>query len=129
MELIYKDLSYQIVGALFDVHNEIGGGHKEKIYQRAVASSLARRGIPFEEQVRAELKVFEDPVGYYFLDFLIDNKIILELKAKSFYRMADFRQATKYLQALDLKLAILATFTTTSVRTRRVINFPDSELS
>ena len=104
MTLIHKELSYEILGALFDVFNEIGYGHKEQVYQRAVSKVLSQKNIPFKEQVKGDLKMGEEKVGVYFFDFLIDEKVILELKSRSNFRSADFRQAISYLKSSGLKL-------------------------
>jgi GxxExxY protein len=70
-DLILPELSYQIVGSLFDVSNELGAGHLERVYQRATARALQERGIAFREQVRIPLQFSNAPVGWYQLDFLI----------------------------------------------------------
>lgn len=79
-DLIYPDLSYQIVGILFDVWNELGPGHHENYYQKAVSIGFKNCGLDFREQVYTPLVFKEEKVGSYYLDFLIEDKIVLEIK-------------------------------------------------
>lgn len=120
-ELIHGELSYKIVGVLFRVYNELGGGHLEKYYQKAISIALKEHNIPFQEQVPAPLAFASQKIGRYFLDFVIDNKIVLEIKAHHGFFPRDFRQVTAYLQATDLHLAILAAFTRSGVIFQRVL--------
>ena len=83
-ELLYPDLSYQINGALFEVFRQIGGGHDEKYYQKAVAIALKKAGLKFHEQAHVPLLFDGQHVGKYYLDFLVEEKIILELKKSNF---------------------------------------------
>lgn len=122
MELVHKEISHVILGSCFEVYNEIGGGHKEKIYQKALSICFGKRSILFKQQVCVDLKVHDQIVGRYFVDFLVSDKVLVEIKSSRFFRMADFRQVTGYLQALNLKLALLIAFTPTGVRYRRVVN-------
>ena len=122
MNLVEKELSYTVVGALFAVFNEIGYGHKETVYQRALAAALREKKLKFREQVHTELIAFGEVVGKYYLDFLVEEKIIVEIKALANFRAMDYRQAKSYLQATKLPPAILASFTPDGVRYRRVLN-------
>jgi len=115
-------LSYRIVGILFEVWNEIGYSHKEKYIEKAIAKSLIDNKIPFEEQLKVDLTFNGDKIGAYFLDFLIDNKIILELKKKDFFSKNDINQVYTYLKSTGLKLGIIAHFTSKGVRFRRILN-------
>ena len=79
-DLIYPAFSYQIVGILFEVFKQLGNGYQEKHYQKAVAEELKRSGLRFKEQVSMPLLYKEKKIGNYFLDFLVEDKIIVELK-------------------------------------------------
>lgn len=121
-ELIYPDLSYKIVGVLFGVHNQLGGGHKEKYYCQAIKILLDKEKIKYQEQLKAPL-IFEDKIiGNYFLDFLIDDTIILETKAGERFRKQDIDQVYAYLKSTNLKLGILANFTKGGIRFKRILN-------
>lgn len=121
-KIIYKDLSYQIVGVLFDVFNELGPGHIEKIYEKAIAKELGLRGIKYKRQVSADLFYKGENVGKFFLDFLIENKIVLELKIGRRYAKKNFDQVTNYLKVTKKQLAILAMITQRGVNFTRVLN-------
>ena len=79
-DLIYPELSYSIVGCAFEVFNKLGPGHTEKIYQKAFDEALKMKGINFSEQVYYNILFNEKIVGKGFLDFEIENKVIVELK-------------------------------------------------
>lgn len=121
-DLIYPELSYRIVGVLFEVFNNLGAGHREKHYQRAVAAELKKSGLKYQEQVVAPIHYKGDKLGAYLLDFLIDDKIILELKKDQGVSRKSIEQVIAYLKAFKLKLAIIANFTINGVRFRRVLN-------
>src|SRR3989344_4718542 len=98
IKLIEKDLSYKIVGILFDVYNSLGGGYQEKYYERAIAKELTVNKIGFKEQIHVPLSYKGDSIGRYFLDFLIENKIVLEIKVGSKFYVRDIKQVLSYLK-------------------------------
>jgi len=114
-------LSYKIIGILFDVYNELGHGYQERIYQRAIAEAFRRAGLKYEEQVPCKLSYGGTNIGRYFLDFLVDNKIVLEIKQGDRYSRTNFVQVTGYLKATGLPLGILANFTSNGVVFKRVL--------
>lgn len=121
-KILYPELSYSIVGILFDVYNELGGDYQEKYYQRAVASALRLKKINFVEQLPVLLEYQESKIGRYYLDFLIDGKIILEIKRGDYFSRTNIRQLYTYLRATKLNLGIIANFTTKGVKFKRIVN-------
>ena len=121
-DVVYPELSYQIVGALFDVSNEIGSGHLERVYQRAVAKALQQRNLSFVEQIPFDICFNGEKVGDYILDFLIEGKVILELKQGDRFKRANLDQVVAYLKATHCRLALLANFTSQGVKYRRLVN-------
>lgn len=121
-DLLYPDLSYKIIGALFNVYNSIGSGHREKIYQRAIAIELKNLNIPYDEQLYVSVNFRDKVVGKYYLDFLIDNKIILEIKKGEIFLRKNIEQIFSYLKAKKLKLGMLANFTRDGLRFKRIVN-------
>ncbi|MBI2436789.1 MAG: GxxExxY protein [Candidatus Magasanikbacteria bacterium] len=119
---LYPNLSYKINGVLFDVHNQMGGNHHEKYFQRAVAIALRDAGLSFKEQFYIPIKVNNQIVGKYFLDFLIEDRVILELKRGRYIPRNIYNQTTQYLESLNLKLAIVACFATDAVIIKRIVN-------
>lgn len=122
IDLLYPELSYQIVGVLFETHRELGNRHPEKYYQRAVAVGLAKRSIPFIREAPVELKLGGVLIGKYAIDFMIADKILLELKTVQRFTNSDFRQVDGYLRAMNKELAILANFRTKDLTYKRILN-------
>lgn len=120
--VIYPELSYQITGILFDVYNKIGYGLSEKTYQRAIALGLKSAHLNFEEQVYVPVVYNDNVVGRNYLDFLIDEKIILEIKKGDRFAKAHIDQVLQYLHANKLKLGILAYFTPRKLHFKRLVN-------
>src|SRR4030065_521921 len=120
--LIYANECYKIMGLVFNVYNNLGFGHKENFYQKALAREFKDNGIKFSEQLICKLKYKEKELGLYILDFLIFEKIVLEIKQRNFISAKDIKQLYQYLKATKLKLGIIATFTADGVRYKRVVN-------
>jgi len=121
-KLIHENESYKIIGIVYDVYNEVGYGHKEKYYQNAVSIALKKEKITFQEQVYAQLKYKDVRIGKYFFDFLIDDKIVLELKVGSIYSKKNIEQVYSYLKVNNLKLGIIVNFTKNGVKVKRIVN-------
>jgi len=122
IELVYPELSYKIIGVSYDVFNELGPGHKEAYYQNAIASELRKLNISFKEQVYSAITFKDEMVGKYFFDFLIEDKIILEIKAGDRFSRKNIEQIYSYLKASNLKLGILINFTGDEVKFKRILN-------
>ena len=121
-DLIYPELSYQIVGILFETYNQLGPGYPEKYYQRAIVDELKRCRIPFKEQVYAPVEFKDKKIGRQYLDFLIEDKVILEIKKGSRFSRRNIEQILHYLKATGLKLGILANFGPKELKFKRIIN-------
>ncbi|MFZ2975003.1 MAG: GxxExxY protein [Candidatus Moraniibacteriota bacterium] len=120
--LIYADECYQIMGIVFKVYNELGFGHKENYYQKALAEEFKNNKISFKEQLRCKLKYKDKDVGLYILDFLVFDRIILEIKQKNFISGKDIKQLYSYLKVMNLKLGLIITFTKDQVKYKRIVN-------
>lgn len=120
-KIVYPELSYRIMGILFDVYNNLGRGYQERYYQIAIRKELEQAQIPYLEQVRTELEFNGESVGRYYIDFIIDGKIVLEIKAKSYFSFKDVRQVLAYLKKTKLELGILASFGGSSLNYRRIL--------
>ncbi len=120
-ELLYKDLTYKVRGAIFNVYNELGFGLKENIYQRALTVEFERQGIVFEPEKDILIKYHNASVGEYKPDFIIDNKIILEIKSVSTVGRVEKKQVWDYLKKTDYRLALLVNFGADKLKIERVI--------
>ena len=119
---IYSELSHSIIGSCFDVQNSLGSGRPEKTYQKALAYELHSRKINFSEQVVTDLKYKDIRIGNRRFEFLVDNKIIVELKVGNFLGKSEFEQIFEYLQMSGIKLGLLILFSTSGVKIKRIIN-------
>jgi GxxExxY protein len=119
-EILYKELSYQVVGAAMEVHKVLGPAFVEPVYQKAYAHELYLRAIPYEEQKLLPVHYKGQFVGEYRADFVIDNKIIIEIKAVSSLNEIHDAQAINYLAATGLRVAILINFGEKSLKTKRI---------
>ena len=118
---LYKDLSYAIRNACFAVHNALGAGHKEVVYQNALAEEFERRDIHFSREKQIDVIYRNKKVGTYQPDFLVENKIIVELKALPFMGTREKTQLWNYLKGTSYRLALLINFGTPKVDIHRII--------
>ncbi len=118
---LYKDLTYKIIGALYEVHKELGSVHKETIYHKAVAIELSDRNIPFIEEKSIDVKYKGKKIGLYRPDFIIEDKVILEIKVVPLINKAMQDQVFYYIKGTKYKLVLLANFGTAKVGIKRLI--------
>lgn len=121
-EFIYGELSYQINGIVFEVFNTLGPGLSEKYYQRAIFEALKSAGFKVQRELYIPLTFKGIKIGNYYLDFLIEDKIVLEIKKGDHFRKTNINQVYEYLVATNLKLGILANFTSSEVKIKRIVN-------
>lgn len=108
--LLYKELSYAIGGAVIQVHKHLGPGQLESVYERALAKELAYQGIAHECQVPITAHYKGDPVGEFFADVVVENKVILELKSVAKVLPVHRMQLLSYLRATGMRLGLLINF-------------------
>ncbi len=121
-ELIYKDLSYKIIGCVYKSFNELGFGYREKIYQRALAEEFKKERIHYKSESPAKLIYNGKIIGKYFLDFVVEDKVILELKIANDFYTRDIKQILGYLKAKNLRLGILIILNRKGIKYRRIVN-------
>jgi len=111
MAVVYKDESYRIMGACFEVYNQKGCGFLEPVYQQCLEIELALQGIPFSAQQELVLEYKGHKLRQtYKPDFICFEKIIVELKAASELTDEHRAQVHNYLKATSLKLGLLVNF-------------------
>lgn len=121
-ELIHKQLSYKIVGLTYEMFNKVGFGYQEKHYQRIFEEILNREKIRFKREIIGKI-IFENRIiAKYYLDFLIEGKIIVEFKVANDFYQQHINQVLTYLKAHNLKLGILVLITKNGIKTKRVVN-------
>ncbi len=121
-KVIYKDLSYKIVGMLYEVYNELGYGYQEKTYENAIAKILIENKINFKRQAPYQVIFHGEIIGRNFIDFIIEDKMVLEIKRGNYFSRKNIEQIKKYLAVTKMKLAILVHFTSSGVKLFRAFN-------
>lgn len=121
-KIIEPKLSYKIMSVLFKVHSELGGRYQEKYYQRAIAKGLEKANIKFKKELPINITFEGSNIGKYFLDFIIEDKIILEVKTAPELSPTDFKQVSAYLKAKKLELGIIANFRGPKLTYKRILN-------
>ena len=118
---LYKDLTYRIIGILYAVHNELGPVHKENIYANAVALELREKDINFEREKQLPVIYKGKKIGVYRPDFIIEDKVVLEIKAVPMLAKYMMDQMYYYLKGARYKLVLLANFGTKKLSVKRRI--------
>lgn len=123
MEEIYlKEESYKIIGLCMEVHKILGKGHGEKVYGDALEYEFNKNEIPFKRESKYNIEYKEIILpSYYFADFVIFDKIILEIKAIQSLSSSEIKQTLNYLAASQNKLGLLVNFGEDSLKYKRII--------
>ncbi len=121
-KIIYPELSYEITGMLFEVHNELGNYCREKQYCDALEKLLIEKGMFYEKEVIVETESEYIKNNSNRIDFIIEDQIILEVKAKRGFVREDYNQIKRYLRFSNKKLGLLINFHQKYLIPKRVIN-------
>jgi GxxExxY protein len=119
-KLLYKELTDEIIGAFYDVYNELGYGFLEKVYQNALYYELIERGFMVEAKPKVNVFFKEKIVGTYQPDLLVENKVTLELKAIEVLHPDNEKQLLNYLKGTDIEVGLLLNFGVKPQFTRKV---------
>lgn len=128
-DILFKEESYKIIGACIAVHNELGTGFLEAVYQEALEIEFKHRSIPYEREMQLEIFYKDQPLEKkYQADFICYDEIIIELKALCALESVHKAQLINYLKATDLQLGLLVNFGQSSLVSQRVVNnsYPNS---
>lgn len=120
--IIYPELSYKLMRILFKIHRRLGNNYQEKYYQRAIEVELKKNNLPYKKEVLIKLYYANNNISQYFLDFIIDGKIVLEIKTVPFLKEEYYKQLLAYLDATNLKLGIIVNFRTKRLTYKRLVN-------
>ena len=122
-ELKYKDITEKILGASFDVHGFLGNGFQEVIYQRALAWEMTQRNLVFAREIEQDIfyKNLPEPIGTRRADFVVEGKILVELKAIKELEDVHMAQALNYLKAYKLEVGLLINFGSKSLTFKRLV--------
>lgn len=121
-KIIYKDLSYKIVGLCFETHDILGRFCKEKQYCDVLEELFKRENIKYKREKDLSMLLGEKKIGGCRVDFIIDGKILLDAKAKNYITKEDYRQMKRYLAITGLKLCIIINFRDITLKPKRILN-------
>lgn len=120
--VVLADESYDLMGLLFEVHNKLGPIYKEKNYQDAIEAILKREKILYEREKNIPLEFESIKISNFFADFIVDKKILIEVKSTKFITQNDIRQTLRYIRSTNLPLGIIVNFRSDKLEYKRLIN-------
>ena len=122
-DLLFPDLSYNIRGLMFEIRKQYGPGQKEIIYQKIIEEKLKLKKILFEREKKINVVSLDTGkiIGIYRPDFIVDNLVILEIKATEFSTMKDEEQLSYYLKNSKYELGFLINFSAPNLFIKRII--------
>ena len=116
----YSEITEKIIGCAMKVHRTLGNGFQEVIYQRALAIEMSKQGLQFERELEMPIFYEEEQIGTRRVDFFVENKIMVELKALTHLENVHLAQAINYLEAYQIEIGLLINFGATSLQFRRL---------
>ncbi len=119
--LIYPKLSYKLTGIFYKVHNNLGRFYKERQYADAVKKLLKEEKLNYKREYELS-NLNNGSIKGNRVDFIVENKILIEIKAKKFITKEDYFQILRYLDAASLKLGLIVNFRNTYLKPKRVLN-------
>src|SRR5690606_12959366 len=126
LKMNINDLTHKIIGAAMEVHNYMGNGFQEVVYQRALSIEMNLQGIPHEREKEMPLLYKGFDVGTRRVDFFVDNIVMVEIKAVIQLEDVHLAQAKNYLEAYGLENGLLINFGAKSLEFKRIFNNPKS---
>ncbi|MBB5397281.1 GxxExxY protein [Mucilaginibacter sp. AK015] len=122
MDYKHSDITGKIIGCAMKVHRTLGNGFQEVIYQRCLAIEMQKQGISFSRELEMTIHYEEVEVGTRRVDFLVENVVMVELKAISQLDDAHLAQVLNYLEAYKLETGLLINFGGRSLEFKRATN-------
>lgn len=108
--LLHAELTEKIIACAYDVYNQLGFGFSEKVYENAMTIKIAQKNLAVVQQAPVNVFFEKQLVGEYFSDLLVENKVIVELKAVSILSKAHEAQLVNYLKDTGIKVGLLVNF-------------------
>jgi len=121
-EYKYSELTGKIIGCSIEVHKMLGNGFPERIYQRALAIEFEQNGLNFKREMEMPVYYRDIRIGTRRVDFFVENKIMVELKALTDLEDAHLAQALNYLEAFKMEIGLLINFGAKSLQFKRLTN-------
>ena len=125
-EYKYQELTHKVIGCAMEVHKFLGNGFQEVIYQRALAYELFKMGLEYQREIEQDIfyKDLKDPIGTRRADFVVDGKVLVEMKALKQLEEVHWAQTLNYLKAYRLEVGLLINFGGKSLEWKRFILTP-----
>ncbi|MHA7130694.1 GxxExxY protein [Algoriphagus namhaensis] len=122
-DLLHKTITERIIGAAFEVHSFLGNGFQEVIYQRALAYELAQRNLDFAREIEQDIyyRDLAEPIGTRRADFVVEGKVLVEIKAVKELEDVHLAQALNYLKAYRLEVGLLIDFGSKILTFKRLV--------
>ncbi len=126
----YQDITKKILAASFDVHSFLGNGFQEVIYQRALSHEFQKAGLSFQREIEQQIyyKDLPKPIGTRRADFVVENKVLVEIKAVIELEDVHIAQALNYLKAYKLEVGLLINFGSKSMTFKRLVLSQDKSV-
>ncbi|MDD5071951.1 MAG: GxxExxY protein [Patescibacteria group bacterium] len=121
-KVIYKELSYKINGLLFKTHNDLGRYKNEKQYADYFEDSLKNQGLKYKKEYKLKSSFNNEKEGRNICDFIVEGKIVIELKTVRFLTLENYFQVKRYLSCSGLRLGILVNFRQKYITPKRILN-------
>lgn len=114
-------LTRKIIGIAFDLFNELGRGYSEKIYQNGLELKFKKAGIEFARENYCKLEMDGNKIGHFFVDFVVEDKLVVELKARGEIMKKDIAQVLNYLKVKNIKVGLILLFSRNEVKIKRLV--------
>ena len=120
--MLHEEITHRIIGAAMKVHSALGNGFQEVIYQRALEIEFGFQGLSFEREKEMAIFYREQPIGTRRVDFFVEGRVMVELKAITQLEDVHLAQAINYLEAYQMEVGLLINFGAKSLEYKRVQN-------
>lgn len=120
--MLYDDITKKILEACFEVSNELGTGYLESVYEKSLLIALTQKGLNAKRQVPLQVRFRGENVGEFFIDILVEEKVLVELKVTGGLNKENYAQTINYLKATGIEVGLLINFGTPKIEYRRFNN-------
>jgi GxxExxY protein len=114
-------LTRNIIGIAFEIYNKLGYGYPEKTYQKAFEEKLKTINLPYQRERYCPLNMDDKRIGFFYIDFVIDKRLVVELKARGRMINKDVAQTLQYMKKENIKLGLVLLFAKSGVEIKRLV--------